>query len=151
MASNLSLHMLTRTWQRLVCCVMCGPPRYNYVGGTCDELYENSWQKTSSVLHHTMPIVCRQNSHSLMEPLFLWASQIPVNTKEGPLIGMMWMVLRSLLSLCFDSLSRISSTYLFLDFPTPFLFTTGRGHPSLLFSYHFRLLSPPIGSLAPIT
>ena len=50
------------------------------------------------------------------------------------------------LSLCF-----LSSTYLFLDFPTPFLFTTGRGYSSPLFSYHLRLPSLPISSLALIT
>ena len=39
----------------------------------------------------------------------------------------------------------------FFDFPMPFSFTTERGYSSLLFSHHLGLLSPPIGSLAPIT
>ena len=50
---------------------------------------------------------------------------------------------------CYDRF--FSLTYLFFNFPTPFLFTTGRGYSSPLFFYRFGLLSPPIGSLAPIT
>ena len=54
-------------------------------------------------------------------------------------------------SLHFFSSTYVSSTYLFFDFPTLFPFTTGRGCSLLLFSYHLGPLSPPIGSLMPIT